>query len=266
MKSSKYQARTPDDSGFIHYTEEEHDTWNILYQRQIELLQDRACSEYLDGVEQLAMPVRRIPQLDEISKVLMARTGWSVARVPALISFDRFFSLLASRQFPVATFIRIRAELDYLQEPDIFHEIFGHCPLLTNQNFADFTETYGRLGLAASKEERVYLARLYWMTVEFGLLKTVNGLRIYGGGILSSYGESAYALDSDTPERTPLDPLLALRTPYRIDILQPLYYVIDSLSVLQQLCEMDLMALVHQAMSMPLLPAMFDAKVEEGVA
>ena len=153
-----------------------------------------------------------------------------------------------------------------MQEPDIFHEIFGHCPLLTNQNFADFTETYGRLGLAASKEERVYLARLYWMTVEFGLLNTVKGVRIYGGGILSSYGESAYALDSGTPVRTPLDPLLALRTPYRIDILQPLYYVIDSLSVLHQLCEMDLMALVHQAMSMPLLPAMFAPKVEEGVA
>lgn len=266
MKSSKYRARTPDDSGFIHYTEEEHDTWSILYHRQIELLKDRACNEYLDGIEQLAMPARCIPQLQDINRVLMARTSWSVARVPALISFDRFFGLLASRQFPVATFIRIRSELDYLQEPDIFHEIFGHCPLLTNQDFADFTETYGRLGLAASKEERVYLARLYWMTVEFGLLNTAEGMRIYGGGILSSYGESAYALDSEIPVRIPLDPLLALRTPYRIDILQPLYYVIDSLNMLHQLCEMDLMALVHQAMSMPLLPAMFAPKVKEGLA
>ncbi len=266
MKSSKYQARMPDNSGFIRYTEEEHDTWSTLYQRQVELLKDRACNEYLDGIEQLAMPARCIPQLKDISRVLMACTGWSVARVPALISFDRFFGLLASRQFPVATFIRIRAELDYLQEPDIFHEIFGHCPLLTNQDFADFTETYGRLGLAASKEERVYLARLYWMTVEFGLLNSVAGLRIYGGGILSSYGESAYALDSDVAVRKPFDPLLALRTPYRIDILQPLYYVIDSLAELHRLCEMDLMALVHQAMSMPLLPAMFTPKANEGVA
>ncbi len=266
MKSSKYQARTPDDSGFIHYTEEEHDTWRILYQRQIELLQGRACDEYLNGIEQLAMPSGSIPQLEDISRVLMACTGWSVARVPALISFDRFFSLLANKQFPVATFIRIRSELDYLQEPDIFHEIFGHCPLLTNQDFADFTATYGKLGLAASKEERIYLARLYWMTVEFGLLNSGAGLRIYGGGILSSYGESAYALASDIPVRTPFDPLLALRTPYRIDILQPLYYVVDSLTVLHRLCEIDLMTLVHQAMSMPLLPPMFTPKAKEGVA
>ncbi len=260
MKSAKYKARTPDSNGHIDYSSVEHETWSTLYQRQIERLQGRACTEYLDGIATLGMPSDRIPQLGEINRVLSARTGWQVARVPALIGFDRFFKLLSQRQFPAATFIRCADELDYLQEPDIFHELFGHCPLLTNQNFANFTETYGRLGLAATPKERVYLARLYWMTVEFGLVNTANGLRIYGGGILSSFGETAYALDSDVPMRVAFDPLTALRTPYRIDILQPLYYIIDSLAALKHLSEMDIMALVRQAMAMPLLPALFAAK------
>ena len=155
------------------------------------MIEGRACQEYLDGIEQLGLPHERIPQLDEINRVLQATTGWRVARVPALIPFQTFFELLASQQFPVATFIRTPEELDYLQEPDIFHEIFGHCPLLTNPWFAEFTHTYGKLGLKASKEERVFLARLYWMTIEFGLVETDQGKRIYGGGILSSPKETA---------------------------------------------------------------------------
>lgn len=260
MKSSQYKARKPDENGFIDYSEEEHETWGILIRRQLECVQERACDEFLEGLEILQLPKDRIPQLDEINGMLGQTTGWSVARVPALISFDRFFNLLANRQFPVATFIRVREELDYLQEPDIFHEIFGHCPLLTNQDFADFTELYGRLGLAASKEERVYLARLYWLTVEFGLLETSRGLRIYGGGILSSYGETLYALDSDKPLREPFDPRKALRTPYRIDILQPIYYVIDNMSELHRLGQMDIMAMVHEAMKLPLFDPLFSAK------
>lgn len=257
MKSSKYQARKPDASGFIDYPEEEHETWSILYHRQIEQLKGRACNEFLKGLEQLKLPADRIPQLGELDQVLDQATGWGVARVPALISFDRFFHLLANGQFPVATFIRTREELDYLQEPDIFHEIFGHCPLLMHPDFAEFTRTYGQLGVEATKEERVYLARLYWMTVEFGLVNTPEGRRIYGGGILSSYGETGYALDSHKPVREPFDPLTALRTPYRIDILQPLYYVIDDLTELQRLSEMDIMALVRQAMALPLLAPRF---------
>ena len=260
MRSSQYKARKPDDNGFINYPEQEHETWSILIRRQLECVQDRACDEFLAGLEVLELPEDRIPQLDEISLVLGQTTGWSVARVPALISFDRFFRLLAGRQFPVATFIRTREELDYLQEPDIFHEIFGHCPLLTNQDFADFTGLYGQLGLAASAEERVYLARLYWLTVEFGLLNTSRGLRIYGGGILSSYGETLSALDSDKPLREPFDARKALRTPYRIDILQPLYYVIDSMSDLHRLGQMDIMGMVHEAMELPLFDPLFPAK------
>lgn len=262
MKSSQYTARKPDENGFIDYPEEEHETWGILFRRQLECVQGRACDEFLEGLEILELPEDRIPQLDEINLMLGQTTGWSVARVPALISFDRFFKLLANKQFPVATFIRTRAELDYLQEPDIFHEIFGHCPLLTNQDFADFTALYGRLGLAASKEERVYLARLYWLTIEFGLLNTSRGMRIYGGGILSSYGETLYALDSDKPLREPFDPLKALRTPYRIDILQPLYYLIENMSDLQKLGQMDIMSMVHEAMKLPLFDALFPPKTD----
>ncbi|OED48288.1 phenylalanine 4-monooxygenase [Endozoicomonas sp. (ex Bugula neritina AB1)] len=266
MKCSQYQARKPDANGVIGYSEEEHETWSILIRRQLKLVQDRACQEFLDGLDQLRMPLERIPQLSEINAVLGAATGWGVVRVPALISFDRFFALLAVRQFPVATFIRRRDELDYLQEPDVFHEMFGHCPLLTNPDFAEFTATYGRLGLSASKEERAYLARLYWLTVEFGLLKTASGNKIYGGGILSSYGETQYALESPKAQRAPFDIFTALRTPYRIDILQPLYYVIDDMSVLQDIGTMDIMALVHEAMALPLLEPLFEPKSAAAVS
>ncbi len=152
MKQTQYVAREPDAQGFIHYTAEEHGVWNTLITRQLKVIEGRACQEYLDGIDKLGLPHDRIPQLGEINQVLGATTGWQVARVPALIPFQTFFELLASKQFPVATFIRTREELDYLQEPDIFHEIFGHCPLLTNPWFAEFTHTYGKLGLQASRK------------------------------------------------------------------------------------------------------------------
>jgi phenylalanine-4-hydroxylase len=190
--------------------------------------------------------------------VLKRETGWEVAYVPALIPFSQFFQLLADRKFPAATFVRTWEELDYLKEPDIFHEIFGHTPLLTNKFFAEFTHTYGQLGLAASKEDRVFLARMYWFTVEFGLLQKPGGpLQIYGGGILSSIGETEYAFDSEKAIRKRFDILDVLRTPYRIDIMQPLYYVIESLSELGEITRLDLMALVQQAKKLGLLPPLF---------
>ncbi len=261
-KKTAYQARMPDANGHIAWSEQENATWRTLMERQVELLPGRVCQEYLDGMERLALPVERIPQLAEVDAVLRDATGWETAQVPALIPFDTFFELLANRRFPVATFIRTPEELDYLQEPDIFHEIFGHCPMLTHPAFAEFTATYGRLGLAASKEERVYLARLYWMTVEFGMLRETQpdgsrALRLYGGGIISSPRETRYALgelaDSlERPAHLPFDAVEALRTPYRIDILQPLYYVLESLDDLHELASRDIMALVHEAMALGL--------------
>ncbi|MGQ7248879.1 phenylalanine 4-monooxygenase [Halomonas sp. V046] len=258
-KATQYQARLPDEHGVIHWNETENATWATLMDRQLELIDGRVCQEYLDGLDRLDLPRDRIPQLADIDRVLRDATGWETAQVPALIPFDTFFELLANRRFPVATFIRSPEELDYLKEPDIFHEVFGHCPMLTNPAFAEFTATYGRLGLNAAPKDRGYLARLYWMTVEFGLVETPEGRRIYGGGIISSPKETLHAM-SKTPVHAPFDPLDALRTPYRIDILQPLYYVLDSLETLHDLAQKDIMALVDEARSQGLFAPRFTPK------
>lgn len=252
-----YRARLPDARGHIAYSDTEHATWQALMQRQLGMIEGRVCQQYLDGLERLALPESRIPQLGEVDRVLQAATGWQTAQVPALIPFDTFFDLLANRRFPVATFIRTPEEMDYLKEPDIFHEIFGHCPMLTDPSFAEFTATYGRLGKAATPKERAYLARLYWMTVEFGLVDTPAGRRIYGGGIISSPKETLHSL-SDVPVHRPFDPVDALRTPYRIDILQPLYYVLDDLTTLHDLSRQDIMGMVHRAMELGLFPPRFE--------
>ena len=259
-KQSAYQSRTPDAQGFIAWSESEHLRWQKLYQRQIKLLPGRACEQYMTGTQLLDLPTDRIPQLAEIDKVLTAATGWKTAPVPALINFTDFFTLLANKSFPVATFIRSEADFDYLQEPDIFHEIFGHCPLLTNPAFAHFTHIYGQLGLAANKEDRAFLARLYWFTVEFGLVQTADGLRIYGGGILSSPAETEYALHSKTPERVKFDILEVLRTPYRIDIMQPIYYVLPTFDSLFDIAEKDIMQWVEKAKALGNFAAKFPSK------
>lgn len=248
-KQTNYEAKPVDAIGNASYTAEENSIWNELILRQKKIIQDRACQEYQDGLELLNLPEDRIPQCPEVSAILQKATGWVLEPVPALIPFDRFFYLLANRKFPAATFIRTREEIDYLQEPDIFHEVFGHCPLLTNQAYADFTELYGRLGLNATHKERVLLARLYWFTIEFGLIQTSSGLRVYGGGILSSKNETVYSLESDIPERRAFDVLNALRTPYRIDVMQPIYFVLNNFSTLYQLIELDLIKLIRQVIA-----------------
>lgn len=260
MNSTQYVAHKPDANGIIHYSDEENAIWHTLIERQLACVQGRACKEYMTGLGKLALSHRHIPQLKDINQVLEPATGWQVHRVPALISFDHFFELLANRQFPVATFIRREDELDYLQEPDIFHELFGHCALLTNPAFARFTHTYGQLGRDASPADRGFLARLYWFTVEFGLLNSPQGRRIYGGGILSSPGETQHAFESDIPEFRPFDILDVLRTPYRIDIMQPIYYVLDSLDDLFAIADMDIMAHIQQARSLGLFTPTFPDK------
>ena len=260
QKATQYVARQRDEQGFVHYPVNEHAVWQQLMSRQLQLIQHRACQEYIDGIEMLNLPEKHIPQLKEIDEVLLKATGWQTEGVPALISFDKFFALLASKKFPVATFIRSPSEMEYLQEPDIFHEIFGHCPLLTHPSFAHFTQRYGQLGVEASKEDRVFLARLYWFTVEFGLLRSSDGVRIYGGGILSSPGETLYALDDKTVERRPFDIVDVLRTPYRIDIMQPIYYVLESIEQLFEIADSDIMAFIQQAKSRGLFTPTFPPK------
>jgi len=246
-KSSTYVSKPLDANGNVDFTAEENKVWQELILRQIPIVQARACPEFIKGMGLLNLPLDKIPQCHEVSKVLRETTGWELEPVPALIPFDQFFNLLANRKFPAATFIRRRDELDYLQEPDIFHEIFGHCPLLTNPAYAEFTHTYGKLGLHATPEDRVMLAKLYWFTIEFGLMKSTNGNCVYGGGILSSKNETIYSLESEVPLRKKFDALEVLRTPYRIDIMQPIYYVIDNFDVLFQLIDMDLMGLIKEA-------------------
>ena len=246
-KGTKYSAKVPDASGRIPYTPEEDRIWAALYERQMKVIPGRAADVYMQALARLDLPKDRVPQPGEVSEVLRAHTGWEVAPVPALINFDDFFKLLSEKKFPAASFIRTWDEFDYLQEPDIFHEIFGHTPLLTDERFAAFTQAYGEYGLKASKEDRTMLARLYWFTVEFGLINTGQGLRAYGAGIISSPGEAVYAIESEVPQRKPFDPVDALRTPYRIDIYQTVYFVIDSLDDLFSLAQQDLFALIAEA-------------------
>ena len=255
-----YRSKPINDDGTIDWSDDENLIWRDLVDQQYRLIKDRACKEYLEGLKLLKLPANRAPQLPDINKVLLETTGWKVEPVPALINFDKFFALLAEKKFPVATFMRTREEFDYLQEPDFFHEIFGHCAMLTNPSFAEFTHIYGQLGRDADKQQRVFLARLYWFTVEFGLVKEDGQTKIYGGGILSSPGETLYSLEGIKPERESFDINSVLRTPYRIDIMQPKYFVLNEIEQLYKLSKMDLMFHVKQAMKMGLLPPLFEPK------
>lgn len=262
-KTSKYVSKQPDEKGFIEWSDEENAIWAELVARQLKCIEGKACDEYMHGLEALNFPQDRIPQIPELNAALKAKTGWEVAPVPALINFDKFFALLADKKFPVATFIRSREDFDYLQEPDIFHEIFGHCAMLTNPDFAEFTHVYGELGQKADKKDRVWLARLYWFTVEFGLMQTKDGLRIYGGGILSSPAETEYAFASDVPERKPLDVVDVLRTPYRIDIMQPIYFMINEIKDLYKIAHMDIMEQIKKAQALGLHDPKYPPKEDQ---
>ncbi len=259
-KATTYVSKKANAEGIISWTDEENNIWQKLYARQMACIKDKACEEFVTGLNELNLPQDHIPQLKDVSRVLMAKTGWQCYQVPALIGFTEFFRLLSERKFPVATFIRSQNDFEYLQEPDIFHEIFGHCPLLTNKSFADFTQAYGEFGLNASKEDRVFLARLYWFTIEFGLLDTKDGLRIYGGGILSSPGETLYAMHDSKAQRKTFDVVEVFRTPYRIDILQPIYYMLEKVSDLDKIRDLDLMALLATAKEMGFHPPLFPPK------
>jgi phenylalanine-4-hydroxylase len=213
----------------IRYSAEDHATWRFLFERQSKLLRGRACDQFLAGVDRLGLVADGVPDFERLSDILDRTTGWRLVAVPGLVADDVFFGHLAARRFPVTWWIRKPEQLDYLQEPDVFHDFFGHVPLLIDPVFADYMQAYGQGGLKAlGLDALTYLARLYWYTVEFGLIRTPDGLRIYGSGILSSKTESIYCLESDTPQRLPFDLMRIMRTPYRIDDVQDTYFVIDS--------------------------------------
>ena len=219
--------------GFERYSEVEHRTWTTLYERQADILPGRACDAFLHGLDALDLHGHGIPDFRQLNEKLLALTGWRIVAVPGLVPDAVFFEHLANRRFPAGNFIRGANELDYLEEPDVFHDVFGHVPMLTDPVFADYMQAYGKGGLRAlSLGSLANLARLYWYTVEFGLLETSQGLRIYGAGIVSSRTESIFTLTSDSPNRLGFDLERVMRTLYRIDDFQQVYFVIPSLQYL----------------------------------
>ena len=221
------------DQDWQAYSQSEHDVWTTLYERQTKLLPGRACNAFLKGLDALDLHRGGIPEFSRINEELNRLTGWSVVAVPGLAPDEVFFEHLANRRFPAGRFIRKPDELDYLQEPDVFHDVFGHVPMLTDPTFADYMQAYGQGGMRALGRGQLHnLARLYWYTVEFGLLETSEGLRIYGAGIVSSRAESIFALDDPSPNRLGFDLERVMRTPYRIDDFQQVYFVIPSLKAL----------------------------------
>ncbi len=215
------------------YTAADHATWRTLFEHQASLLPGRACEEFLQGLRGLGVAAQGIPDFARLTEILTRATGWAIVAVPGLVPDDVFFEHLANRRFPVTWWIRKPEQMDYLQEPDVFHDLFGHVPLLMNPVFADYMQAYGQGGMRAKRlGEIAHLARLYWYTVEFGLIRGPSGLRIYGSGILSSKSESLYCLDSAAPNRIGFDLLRVMRTKYRIDTFQKTYFVIDSFAKL----------------------------------
>ena len=211
------------------YTADEHAVWDELYARQLEILPGRAASAFLAGLKRLDLARGGIPQFDRLSAELGALTGWSVVPVPMLIPDHVFFWHLANRRFPAGNFIRSRAEFDYIREPDVFHDVFGHVPMLADPVYADYMQEYGRAGWKAMRHNRLKsLGALYWYTVEFGLIQESAGLRVYGAGILSGPAEAVYSLEAQSPNRIMLNVDRVMRTDYVIDDLQPTYFVIES--------------------------------------
>lgn len=235
------------------FTSADHAVWDQLFDRQTKLLPGRAAQEFLDGLGVLRMERPGIPRFDELSERLMKLTGWQVVAVPGLIPDDVFFEHLANRRFVSGNFIRTPEQLAYLQEPDVFHDVFGHVPLLADPVFADYMQAYGKGGLRAAKLGRIEnLTRLYWYTVEFGLVRSNTGLRIYGAGIVSSYGESIFALDDTSPNRLGFDLKRLMRTKYRIDDYQQNYFVIESFDdLLHQTLDTDFSPLYEELAGMP---------------
>ena len=219
------------------YTAVDHDVWRQLYERQRAVLIGRACDEFLQAQDNMGMSPDQIPKLAALNDVLAGATGWTIVGVEGLLPELDFFDHLANRRFPVTWWIRRRDQIDYIEEPDLFHDLFGHVPLLMNPLFADYMQAYGRGGVKAhaiGPDALQNLTRLYWYTVEFGLIQQADGLRIYGSGIVSSKGESIHSLESAAPNRIGFDLERIMRTRYRIDSYQKTYFVIDSF---QQLIE-----------------------------
>jgi phenylalanine-4-hydroxylase len=240
------------DQGWDHYAPAEHAVWKTLFERQTKLLPGRACDEFVAGMRALPITADAIPDFRRLSDVLGRHTGWQVVAVPGLVPDEVFFEHLAHRRFPAGHFIRKPHELDYLEEPDVFHDVFGHVPMLMHPVIADYIQAYGVGGLRAQRLGKLNnLARVYWYTVEFGLLHQANGLRIYGSGIVSSYTESIFALDDPSPNRIGFNLERVMRTRYRIDDFQETYFVVRNLDELLELARIDFGPIYERIEALP---------------
>lgn len=227
--------------GWENFSPDDHAVWDLLFARQVELLGSRVVSPFLEGLDLLALSKPGVPELGELNHRLMPRTGWKTVAVEGLVPDDAFFAMLSERVFPIGNFIRRREELDYLEEPDCFHDIFGHVPMIANPSMARLMEHVGRLGtaaIAAGKGDLV--ARIYWHSAEFGLAHDGGERKILGAGLASSFGEAHFSLESDLVERPRFSVEAAMATPYKSDAFQPLYFVSDSLaSTTEAICALD---------------------------
>jgi phenylalanine-4-hydroxylase len=223
---------------WAHFSAEDHRVWDLLFARQQARLAGRAVRAFEEGLGLLRLSRPGIPNFDELNERLSARTGWTVVAVPGLVPDEVFFRHLSRRQFPAGNFIRSAAQLDYLEEPDVFHDVFGHVPMLADPRVADVLQALGRHGLEALASGNLHrLSRLYWYTIEFGLAREDGTLKIYGAGLASSFGEAGFALDDPAPARRPFDLERVLRTRYRSDAFQRGYYVIDGFEALLRTLE-----------------------------
>ena len=277
QKTAHYTSSHPDDlpqaadctvAQPLHlYTAQDHATWKTLYERQEQVLEGRACDAYLDGLKQLGMDKDRVPDFNDLNAILQKATGWQIVAVNGLVPDNVFFEHLANRRFPCTWWMRRPDQMDYLQEPDCFHDVFGHVPLLINPVFADYMEAYGKGGVKAERLQVLHmLARLYWYTVEFGLIRTPQGLRIYGAGIVSSKTESIYCLESDVPNRIGFDLQRILRTEYKIDDVQKTYFVIENFEQLFNETQADFTAIYETLKDLPAFSATEQLPTDHKVA
>lgn len=243
------------DQHTVVYSEAEHALWRRLYARQSQMLQTYACREFRDGLA-LMDAADGVPDLDAVNARLEPVSDWRLVAVPGFIPDEQFFRHLAARRFPVTVWLRTPEEFDYLVEPDIFHDFFGHVPMFFDPRFAEYAQRYGEQALRLLERGALpLLARLYWYTIEFGLIDGDEGLRVYGAGILSSGGETPYAIESAEPVRPRLDLARCMRTEYRIDSFQKTYFVVRSFDELTEMMSRDLSTLVAQLQAQPLLAA-----------
>ncbi len=252
-----YSRAGPDyavEQNWAGYSAAEHALYRRLFERQAKLVARYACPEWIDAIARLESAGREIPRFDEVSRRLRAATGWEIVAVPGLIPDDAFFTHLANRRFPVTVWMRRPDEFDYIVEPDVFHDFFGHVPLLFDRVYADHLYEYGKGGLKAMRLDAVkMLARLYWFTIEFGLMRTAGGIRAYGAGLLSSGGELAYCVDDPRPRRLPFELERIMRTEYQIDRYQDAYFVIESFEHLMRETAPDFTPIYARIRNLPAL-------------